>query len=108
MQDAQQQATQAEQAKVALEQQVHELQEQLEAQQQRMTVLKGQLIAGQAQAEECEQAVVQDAVDKVEAEYRQRLSAAESEVRARAGSRTSLQCCSSVLECPAIARASPR
>jgi hypothetical protein len=72
---------QAEDARRAAEQQAERLRAHLHASQERMAVLKEQLMSGQEAAEESEQRVVQDAVHRVEAELGERLRQAQHEVR---------------------------
>jgi chromosome segregation ATPase len=79
--DAEQRARFAEERQAALQQDVQRLQAQLESAHQRMAILKGQLISGQAEAEACEQQMIQDAVDQVETQWRLRLQSAQDEVR---------------------------
>jgi chromosome segregation ATPase len=80
--DAQQRAELAEERQNELQKEVQRLQTQLGSAQQRLLVLKDQLMTGQAEAEACEQQMVQDAIERVEVQWRQQLQVAQDEVRA--------------------------
>ena len=78
--EAQHAAQHAEGAKRAAEAEMVELRSELQATQARMAVLKEQLMTGQAAAEESEAQVVQDAVQRIEAELTEKLRESQREV----------------------------
>jgi predicted phage tail protein len=86
--EAQTQVAHAEQARAEDKLEIKSLRNELHATQQRMRVLKEQLMNGQAAAEESEQQAVQDAVHRAEAAFGEKLRALQLQVCA--------VCCSSM------------
>ena len=78
--EAQHAAQHAESAKCAAEADMVDLKSELQATQARMAMLKEQMMTGQAAAEECEAQVVQDAVQRIEAELTEKLRESQREV----------------------------
>lgn len=86
VQSSQAQAQEAAAGRDAASAQVRDLQTKLQASQERMAVLKEQLMTGQQAAEESEAQSVQEAVQQAEARLTEQLRYAQHEVRAIMGS----------------------
>ena len=75
------QAASSDRARQAAEARASQLEQQLQVMQQRMGVLKEQLMSGQTAAEETEQQAVQDAVLRAETKFNEKLHAMQQAVR---------------------------